>query len=124
MENTRGELSSWPQWRSTAANLSIFGKRDHLAGNGFVFFYVFSTAHHQRAAFGGGDSGGEQCSRAPFQIDFEAAAGADAADLAFGPRGGQRGEQVELAGVALQQHLAEAGGGPEIAVDLIGRVGD
>jgi hypothetical protein len=39
------------------------------------------------------------------------------------PRLRQRRQQVDLAGVALRQHLDDAGGGAEVAVDLERRVG-
>src|SRR5207248_6263175 len=57
------------------------------------------------------------------EVDLEAAAGAEAADCAGGPGRGEGGEQVEFAGVALEEHLGDAGGEAEVAVDLEGGVG-
>jgi hypothetical protein len=56
-------------------------------------------------------------------VDVEAAAGAEAGDVAVGPGGGEGGEEVDLSGVALEEHLGDAGGAAEVAVDLEGRVG-
>ena len=46
-----------------------------------------------------------------------------AGDPAGGPGFGQRRQQLDFAGVGLQQHLADAGGVAEVAVDLERRVG-
>ena len=67
--------------------------------------------------------GARQRAARPRQVDLEAAAQADAAHLARWPRRRQRRQQVDLAGVALRQHLDDAGGGAEVAVDLERRVG-
>ena len=55
-------------------------------------------------------------------IDLEPTTRAKPAYAARMPGSGQRGQQVDRPGVALQQHLGDARSGPEIAVDLKGRV--
>ncbi len=80
-------------------------------------------AEAEVAAELGMDHGASKFSLGPGKIDGEAAAGFQAGDGAAGPGGGQGGEELEDAGVALHEHLGEAGGVAEVAVDLERRVG-
>ncbi len=58
----------------------------------------------------------------PGEVDLEAAARAKARDTAVRPRARERRQQVQLARVALQQHLRDPGAAAEVAVDLERRV--
>src|SRR5262245_29855025 len=58
----------------------------------------------------------------PSYIDFKSAAGAQPFDAPVGPGRRRRGQQVNLSRVALQQHLGDARGAAEVAVDLERRV--
>ena len=59
----------------------------------------------------------------PFEIDLEAASGKKAGDFAVGPGRRKRRKQVDESQMALQQHLGDAGGAAEIAIDLERRMG-
>ena len=59
----------------------------------------------------------------PADVHRIAAARAQAAHRAVRPRRRQRGQQVDLAALALQQHLGDPRGSAEVAVDLERRVG-
>jgi hypothetical protein len=56
---------------------------------------------------------------APGEVDGEAAAGAQAADRAVAPRGRQRGQQLDLLAVGLQQHLGDGAGTAGVAVERV-----
>src|SRR5262245_37890372 len=58
----------------------------------------------------------------PPQIDFKGPARAQALYAPFRPGRWRRRQQMNLPRVALQQHLCDAGGGAEIAVNLERRV--
>ena len=51
-------------------------------------------------------------------VNLEVAAGAQAGDLAVGPRGGEGGEEVDHTVVALNEKLGNACGAAEVTVDL------
>ncbi len=70
----------------------------------------------------GADDGARQGSVGKVDVHFKVAACAQAADAAGWPCRGEGGEQVEATGVALQQHLGDAGCAAEVAVDLKWRV--
>ena len=55
---------------------------------------------------------------APGAFHYLVAAGAEALEVAVLPDGGEGGQQLEGAVVALEQHLGDAGGAAEVAVDL------
>ena len=63
-----------------------------------------------------------QCAAAPAEVGLDAAVAAQAAGLAVGPFGGQHGQHVRDAAVALQDHLGDGRGEPVVAVDLERRV--
>ena len=54
----------------------------------------------------------------PLDVDGDVTARANAGDAALAPRLRQRRQDVDLAVLALQQHLDDAGRGAEVAVDL------
>ena len=90
------------------------------------------TAVHAQgevASIQGADLEGFELHVFPTEIDFEAAAGAQAADPAGGPGPGQGGEDVEhrtacsVLFLGLEEQFADACGIPEVPVDLEGRMG-
>jgi hypothetical protein len=71
---------------------------------------------------GGAECGLGGAALFPGEVQFQAGAGGEAAKAAVRPGFGQGGEEADDAGVGLEQHLDEAGGSAEVAVDLEGRV--
>ena len=71
----------------------------------------------------GMQDGASQLAVLPVEVHHEAAARAEALDGAVRPGAGQGGQELDLAVVALQEHLGDAGGRAEVAVDLERRVG-
>ena len=74
--------------------------------------------------------GGREASLLPLDVHLERAPGAETADASRRPGGGEGGEEIDhrrpsvgRAAVGLHQHLRDAGGHAEVAVDLEGRVG-
>jgi len=57
----------------------------------------------------------------PGDVKLEAAAGAEASDVACGPGAREEGQDVNLAGVALEEHLGDAGDGPEHRINIKGQ---
>ena len=74
------------------------------------------------AEFRAHDGAGE-FSRGPFEVDLEAAARLQAGDAAVRSGGGQGGQEMPPAGLALHAQFGDAGGIAEIAVDLERRMG-
>ena len=74
------------------------------------------------AEFRAHDGPGE-FSRGPFEVDLEAAPRLQAGDSAVWPGGGQGGQEMPPAGMALDEQFGDAGGVAEIAVDLERRLG-
>ena len=71
----------------------------------------------------GGQCGGSQLPILPGDVHRDVAARAQTFHRACGPGLRQRREQLDFAGVALQQHLGDAGGAAKVAVNLERRVG-
>jgi hypothetical protein len=59
----------------------------------------------------------------PLHIQFETTTGTKPLDRAVGPGLGQGRQQFNLTRTALQEHLADAGGAAEVAIDLERRMG-
>ena len=78
---------------------------------------VTQVAHAARTR--GDDSLLELASR-PRQAHAKVATGTQSADAALGPRVGQRGQQVETTGMALQQHFSYTGRAAKVAINLEG----
>ena len=91
----------------------------------FDVYFASCIAVAQSAGISGkrADGGRDEFAVFPLDIDFETAAGAKAFYRAVGPGLGQRGQNFDLAGVALQQHFGDARRAAEIAVDLERRMG-
>ena len=64
------------------------------------------------------DAGALELALGPVDLNLESAAGPEALDGAVGPGFRERGQELDFAGVALEQHLGDAGGAAEVAVDL------
>ncbi len=79
------------------------------------------TAHPDGTGSVGGDDALDPAA-APLGADGVSATAAQSAHAPGGPGGRQRRQHVQFAVVALQQHLRDARGGAEVAVDLEGRV--
>src|SRR5450830_143395 len=86
--------------------------------------HLVAIAHLARAlACRAADRGISEFAVGPGQIDFVATACAQAFYRAGVPCRRQRRQQVDFAGLRLQQHFADGGGGAEVTVDLEWRVG-
>lgn len=72
---------------------------------------------------GRGDAIARHFAVAPLDVHRHAAAGAEPGDAAGRPDFGQCRQQIDLAGLGLEQHFANSGGVAEIAVDLKRRMG-
>ena len=79
-------------------------------------------AHLAGAADRGSHDDGLDAAVVPVQVDLESTARPQAPHCAPRPRVRERGKQVELSGVALQQHFGDSCGCAEVAVDLKRRV--
>src|ERR1035438_267869 len=112
----------------------IGAERVRLAGLGLDFDFLPGVAHFERFGLARRDGGLHQFSIPPVECHLETTAGYQAADFTRGERRGQGRQEVEesrlaalyrgqaggraIRVVALQQHLGDAGGGAEVAVDL------
>ena len=63
-----------------------------------------------------------QLALVPRDVHFETTSRRDAGDFSSWPSRWQCGQQIDLTGVALHQHLAVASGRPQVTVDLEWRV--
>jgi hypothetical protein len=123
---------------SSAALVQVGSDRDRPPGLGLKLDFLARVAHFQWDVARGFEGGADEFAGGPRDGDFDAAAGAESGDGAVGKGLGQGGEQVDEGGVAgldggeaggsavgvvaLQQHLGDARGCAEIAVDLEGRM--
>src|SRR5688572_32773377 len=97
-----------------------------LAGFGLEIHRLIARAQAARVAELGTEDELRQLPAVPGHVDLVPAAGAQAGDGTARPRLRQRGEQIDLeevllvrrADVALQEHLRDAAGRAEVAVDL------
>ena len=103
---------------------------NNLVGNGFSFVVGDVEAHcgigifHDStlAAIRRDDHLGG-LALLPTDVDTEVSYGTQTAHRPVGPRRRQGGQQLELPGVTLQQHLSHSGRSAEVSINLIGRVG-
>ena len=65
-----------------------------------------------------GDDGFRQLSVLPEDVCGEAAAGAQAVNMAVRPSRGKGGEEAKDAGVTLEEEFGDAGGAAQVAVNL------
>src|SRR5665213_538814 len=86
----------------------------------FSFYELggLTVAQANRIAVERMNGGSRESSVFPRDVHCEAAAGAQAIHAAGGPRFRQRGQELDLVILALQQHFSDAGGAAEIAVNL------
>lgn len=80
-------------------------------------------ANRGLARFGGGEAEVGDLSGLPLDIDDESPPCPQSPYRALGPRGGQGGQEMDFAGVTLEQHFADAGGVTKASIDLKGGVG-
>jgi len=70
------------------------------------------------ACYVGADGAGGEFVLRPGEVELEVASCAEAFDAALRPCGGERGQEVDGSGVALEQEFGDSGGGAEVSVDL------
>ena len=115
-----GRIIAFKGWRKTYGRLELqclllaLGKVD-LA-------HFFAVAHGEVGILVGAEDGFPELSGLPYEADANVAPGAEAANLAIRPRRRQGGQQVELSGMALQEHLRDACAASEVTVYLEGWV--
>lgn len=109
----------------------LLGGRNAVASAGFADTLCLLTAINadwDRAFYGqltsalGTDHGACESAFVPFDIDFESATRPQTAHATLGPEARQRGQQLDRAIVALQQHFGDARCCAEVTIDLEGRV--
>ncbi len=75
-----------------------------------------------RAGVAGGDADFFRCTGAPGGTHGDIVPGLDAVERAVSPGSRDGGKHADQAGIVGHEHLVDAGGGAEVAVDLEGRV--
>ena len=80
-------------------------------------------ANRGLARLGGGEAVVGDPPGLPLDIDDESPPCPQSPHRALGPRGGQGGQEMDFAGVTLEQHFADAGGVTKASIDLKGGVG-
>ena len=81
-------------------------------------FHFAVDAHLGRSRAGGHYPEARDSALFPFEVHDEPAARPQPGGFAGGPGLGQGGQEFDFPGVRLQEHLANGGGLPEVAVDL------
>src|SRR4051812_18640925 len=89
-------------------------EHEHFAGPGLEVGRPVAEAEVARAVERREEGGPGELAVAPVEVDGEAAPRLEALDRPAGPGPGEGGQELDLAGVALEEHLGDAGGAAEV----------